>query len=128
MTRDAFYKAQEIEKKLDAVHQMQNIITNSTLASDEEYYKGHNKHVRNDEMILCYMSRGSKPDVRLCDVSNSYGCTVTGDFELCGNFMYGKDVPVELAERIERVLSEYESELNKAFDDLSGDYTDESTF
>lgn len=122
MTRDAFFKAQEIEKKLDAVHQMQNIITNSTLARDDEYYRAHNRHVKNDDMILCYMSRSTTPDV---SITHSYNClygVLGGDFEMNGNFIYGKDVPLDLVERLEHALSDYETELNKEFDDLSGDY------
>lgn len=122
MTRDAYYKAQEIEKKLSAVHQMRNIISNSSLARDDEYYKGHNNHVRNDDMVLCYMSRGSEPDVHVTSNCSYRSRTLDGDFEMHGNFIYGRDIPIDLVERLEHVLWEYEKELDGEFDNLSGDY------
>ena len=132
MTRDAFYKAQELEKKLDAVHQLQNIITNSTLSKDNDYYKTHNNHVRKDEMVLCYMCKDKdvlgqeKFDITIKDeIDNSYGNKIKGNFYMAGNFIFGKDVPVDLVERLERVLFDYEREINKEFEDLSSDYVNE---
>lgn len=58
MTRDAFCKAQEIKKKIDAAHQLYNIVSNSTLSSNEDEFEAHNEHVRKDNMILCYMHKG----------------------------------------------------------------------
>ena len=131
MTRDAYYKAQELEKKLDAVHQLQNIITNSTLSRDNDYYRTHNEHVRKNNMILCYMHTDTdngfrKSDVVIKDeITNYSGDEVSGEFHMGGNFMFGKDVPVDLVERLERVLFDYEREINKEFDDLSSDYISE---
>ena len=132
MTRDAFYKAQKLEKKLDAVHQLQNIITNSTLSKDDDYYKAHNAHVREDEMVLCYMCKTtdvfgvSRFDITIKDeIGNGYGNKISGNFHMGGNFMFGKDVPVDLVERLEKVLYDYEREIDKEFEDLSADYVDE---
>ena len=40
MTRDAFYKAEKLDKELRAITKMKNIISNSTLSGDE-YYAAH---------------------------------------------------------------------------------------
>lgn len=58
MTRDAFCKAEEIKKKIDAAHQLYNIVSNSTLSSNEDEFEAHNEHVRKDNMILCCMHKG----------------------------------------------------------------------
>ena len=44
MTRDAFYKAESLNKELEAITKMKNIISNSTLSGDE-YYAAHDSHV-----------------------------------------------------------------------------------
>lgn len=128
MTRDAFYKAQEIEKKLDAVHQMQNILTNSTLAEDDEYFRAHNNHVKHDDMVLCYMWRNDRPDTDVHHIRNSYGDIIDGQFTVGGNFMFGRDVPLELVKRLEKTIVEYEEELNQEFKNLSGDYIEDNDY
>ena len=127
MTRDAFEKAQELEDKLTAVHKLQNIISNSTLG-DEEEFKGHNDHVRNDDMILCYVHRANsiyKKNVEL-DYHSPYRDKpdVIGDFHM-GGFILGRDVPMDLVKKLERCLWDYEQEIDKEFKELSCDYESE---
>lgn len=120
MTHDAFIKAQELEEKLHVVFELKNIIGNSTLAKDDEYYSGHNDHVKNDDMILCYMCRSNDSIYKVdTHVENTY---IMGDFHMSGNFIYGRDIPVELAERLERTLYDYEREIEKEFENLDGNY------
>lgn len=127
MTRDAFEKAQELENKLEAVHKLQGIISNSTFG-DEEEFKGHNDHVRNDDMILCYVHRADslyKKNVEL-DYHSPYrnGHDIIGDFHM-GNFIFGRDVPIDLVKRLERCLWDYEQEVNKEFLELDGNYVED---
>lgn len=124
MTRDAFEKAQELENKLEAVHKLQNIISNSTFG-DEEEFKGHNDHVRNDDMILCYVHKADslyKKNIEL-DYHSPYRDKpdIIGDFHM-GGFIFGRDVPMDLARRLEGCLYDYEQEVDKEFFELSGNY------
>ena len=131
MTQDAFEKAQELNRKLDMVHSMQNIITNSTLSADDVYYKAHNEHVTNDEMILCYMHRPPHsigtytPDVEiLSDITRSDRVVLSaGKFHMGGNFVFGKDVPLDLVAALEKTLFDYEEKIQKEFNALTADYT-----
>ena len=127
MTRDAFEKAQELEEKLTAVHKLQSIISNSTFG-DEEEFKGHNDHVRNDDMILCYVHKADslyKKNVEL-DYRSPYrnGHDIIGDFHM-GNFIFGRDVPIDLVKRLERCLWDYEQEVDKEFLELDGNYMED---
>ena len=127
MTRDAFEKAQELEEKLEAVNKLQSIISNSTFG-DEEEFKGHNDHVRNDDMILCYMHKSDSlygSNIKL-DYHSPYRDKpdIIGDFHM-GGFIFGRDVPIDLVKRLERCLWEYEQEVDKEFKELSGDYESE---
>ena len=124
MTRDAFEKAQELENKLEAVHKLQGIISNSTFG-DEEEFKGHNDHVRNDDMILCYIHKAGslyKKNIEL-DYHSPYRGEpdIIGDFHM-GNFIFGRDVPIDLAKKLERCLWDYEQEVDKEFIELDGNY------
>lgn len=134
MTRDAFYKAQEIMKDLESVHMMENIINNSTLGWREDEDAPHNSHVRNDDMILCYMYRAddkstySKADTTLTKIinHNTYcSDSVEGDFHMGGNFIYGKDIPIELAHRLYTTIRTYEDELDNQLAELDGNYFEE---
>lgn len=131
MTRDAFEKAQDIMQKRRAVFSLSNIINNSTLSADEDYDKGHNDHVRNDNMILCYMYQNNRdyafdPDVELMHELKGFdSSSISGKFSMSGNFLFGKDVPVELATRLARVIDEYDRELQDEFEKLSGDYEED---
>ena len=120
MTHDAFLKAQDLNDKLHVIFELKNILGNSTLAEDDEYYGAHNNHVINDDMILCYMCRSDdtiyKADTH---VNNKH---ITGDFHMSGNFIYGREIPVELAKRLERTLYDYERELENEFKNLDGNY------
>lgn len=136
MTRDAFYKAQELEKKLDAVHQMQNIIANSSLSSRVDYDKPHNDHVIKDEMILGYFHKprehmmSDEADIIVSDnISDNLIRPMTkGSYHMGGNYIHGRDIPVELSDRLSRVLNEYEREIEKQFDELDGEYVKEDLF
>lgn len=124
MTRDAFYKAQELENKLEAVHKLQSIISNSTFG-DEEEFKGHNDHVRNDDMILCYVHRANsfyKKNIEL-DYHSPYRDKpdIIGDFHMSG-FIFGRDVPIDLVKKLERCLWDYKQEVDKEFIELDGNY------
>lgn len=130
MTRDAFEKAKELDKKLTAVHNLTNVISNSTLSADEDYHAMHNEHVIKDKMVLCYMCKPSdtyEADINIPkELSNFDGIDkVSGDYHMGGNFVLGKDIPVDLVECLERVINEYEWELRKEFEALSGDYTED---
>lgn len=110
MTRDAFYKAQELENKLEAVHKLQSIISNGTLSENEEEYKGHNNHVRNDDMILCYVHKADslyKKNVEL-DYHSPYRDKpdIIGDFHM-GSFIFGRDVPTDLVKKLEKCFCDY---------------------
>lgn len=126
MTRDAFYKAQELEKKLEAVHLMQSIINNGTLSEDEDYYKAHNSHVRDDGMIICLMCESGdiyKKNVVLDKIKHTHD-SVEGNY--CMNdFIYGKDVPLDLVNELEHCLWEYEQKIDKEFLELDGNYVEE---
>ena len=126
MTRDAFYKAQELKEKLEAVHLMQSIIGNGTLAEDEDYYKGHNDHVRNDGMIICHMCKSGdiyKKNVVLDKIDHTHD-SVEGDYHL-SDFIYGKDVPLDLVRALEHCLWEYEQKIDKEFLELDGNYMED---
>lgn len=73
-------------------------------------------------MILCYMYRS---DNTICKadthVDNKH---ITGDFHMSGNFIYSREIPVELAKRLERTLYDYERELENEFENLDGNYLD----
>ena len=126
MTRDAFYKAQELEEKLKAVHLMQSIISNGTLSEDEDYYKAHNSHVRDDGMIICLMCESGdiyKKNVVLDKIKHTHD-SVEGDY--CMNdFIYGKDVPLDLVRELEHCLWEYEQKIDKEFLELDGNYMED---
>ena len=127
MTRDAFAKAQELENKLEAVYKLQGIISNSTFG-DEEEFKGHNDHVRNDDMILCYVHKAGslyKKNIEL-DYHSPYRdrTDIIGDFHM-GNFIFGRDVPLDLVKRLERCLWDYEQEVEKEFLELDGNYVED---
>lgn len=127
MTRDAFEKAQELENKLEAVHKLQNVISNSTFG-DEEEFKGHNDHVRNDDMILCYVHRADslyKKNIEL-DYHSPYRDKpdIIGDFHM-GGFIFGRDVPIDLVKKLERCLWDYEQEIDKEFLELDGNYMED---
>lgn len=124
MTRDAFEKAQELESKLEAVYKLRSIISNSTFG-DEEEFKGHNDHVRNDDMILCYVHKAGslyKKNVEL-DYHSLYRDKpdIIGDFHM-GCFIFGRDVPTDLVKKLERCLWDYEQEIDKEFIELDGNY------
>jgi hypothetical protein len=127
MTRDAFEKAQELEGKLEAVHRLQDIISNSTLG-DEEEFKAHNDHVRDNDMILCYVHKADlvyKKNVELNYHSFYRGKPdIIGDFHM-GGFIFGRDVPLDLVKRLERCLWDYEKEIDKEFLELDGNYIDD---
>ena len=133
MTRDAFYKAQEIMKDLESVHMMENIINNSTLGWRDED-EPHNDHLKDDDVILCYMCRADDVTYRKRDVSlnkrienyNSYNSdSVEGDFHMGGNFIYGKDIPVELARRLYTTIRTYENELDNQLAELDGNFEED---
>ena len=130
MTMDAFYKAEELNKELEAIQDMKNIISNSTLARDNEYYAGHNKHVIDDEMILCYMFRErndafqEKADVKVFG-EGSRMKPINGKYVMEGNYIYGKDIPIGLVEALETALQKYEDKIRKEFEKLSDDYVNE---
>lgn len=125
MTRDAFAKAKELDNKLHMVNMMRNIISNSTLGAGEDWDAPHNTHVINDEVILCYMCKADdfayKKDSEL-DVKGVNGCVIKGDYHMGGNFVFGKDVPIDLVTALEHTLWEYETKIQKEFDRLKGTY------
>lgn len=127
MTRDAFAKAQELENKLEAVHKLQSIISNSTFG-DEEEFKGHNDFVRNDDVILCYVHKATSlfnKNVEL-DYRSPYRDKpdIIGDFHM-GGFIFSRDVPIDLVKRLERCLWDYEKEVDKEFLELDGNYVED---
>lgn len=44
---------------------------------------------------------------------------------MAGNFVFGEDIPADLAERLEAEICLYENELEEKFANLSGDYIEE---
>ena len=135
MTRDAYLKAKELDKKLESISMMENIISNSTLSRDDEYHKAHNEHVIEDDMILCYMYKRNprsafadsiyKSDTVFDRIENTYGKIIEGDYCMHGNFIFGKDIPVDLAEELEITINKYRQKIEKEFDNLKDDYEEE---
>ncbi len=126
MTRNAFYKAQELNNELDAINKMADIINNSTLSGLEEY-KAHDDHVKRDKMVLCYMSHedvASYNNVEVTADKYSDDTTYIGNYHLGGRIL-GKDVPIGLVNALMSALSEYRSKIEKEFDELTADYEDE---
>ena len=128
MTKDAFYKAEKLNKELEAISKMKNIISNSTLSGDE-YYAAHDAHVTDDEMILCYMYRSNDEDYDETDVE-VFGDSpsmrpIVGVYHMGGNYILGKDVPIGLVNELERTIQKYEDKINKKFKELTDDYTEE---
>ena len=130
MTRDAFNKAQELDHKLHMVFVMKNILGNSTLSEDEDYYGAHNDHVRDDHMILCYMCDADNTSLYKKDISvigeikNEDG-VISGDYHMGGNFAFGADIPVDLVKALERTLWEYQEKIQAEFDALKDNYESE---
>lgn len=130
MTTDAFEKAQELNKKIHAADCMMNIISNSTLSSNSDKYQiSHTKHVIDDKMVLCYMHKPNDiirhSDMELDNVSNTNGDIITG-YYCISDFILGKDVPIDLVEQLENVISDYTMKLYKEFEELSGNYRNDS--
>lgn len=125
MTRDAFYKAEKLNKELKAITNMKNIISNSTLSGDE-YYAAHDRHVIEDEMILCYMYRANDEDADVEVIGDDSRMKhIKGRYVMEGNYIYGKDVPIGLVNALERTIQEYEDKINKEFDKLKGNYVED---
>lgn len=118
MTRDAFYKAEEIMNDLHTIFLLQGVFTNATLARDEEYHAGHNERIRNDNVRLCYLQDAN-------DYTKLEKFIVGNRETIIGASVCGKDIPIELVEEIESVISKYEQKLNKELEELSADYIDE---
>ena len=125
MTRDAFYRAQELNDELEAITKMTDIISNSTLSGLEEY-KGHDDHVKRDKMVLCYMCHEDIESYNNVEVTaDKFGdTTYVGKYHLGGR-IFGKDVPIGLVKVIEDAIYEYKNKIEKEFDALSGDYESE---
>ena len=128
MTRDAFYKAQELDHKLHMVFVMRNILGNSTL-SDKAEDEFHNERVKKEKIVLCYMCEADdslyKTDAVLKHIENGDGDTICGDYHMGGNFVYGKDIPIDLVKALERTLWEYEEKIQAEFDALTDNYESE---
>lgn len=135
MTRDAFLKAKELDKKLESIYMIENIISNSTLSRDDEYYKAHNEHVSKDDMILCYMYKRNsesafedsiyKSDTIFSRIDNSNGNVVEGEYCMHGNFIFGRDIPIDLAEELEITINKYRQKIQKEFENLKDDYEED---
>lgn len=134
MTRDAYLKAKELDKKLESISMMENIISNSTLSRDDEYHKAHNEHVAKDDMILCYMYKKNEDnpfksmyesDTIFSRIDNSDGKVVEGEYCMHGNFIFGRDIPIDLAEELQTTIYKYRQKIEKEFDNLKDDYEEE---
>lgn len=125
MTRDALYRAQELDAELTAIGKMAEIIDNSTLSGLEEY-KGHDDHVKNDKMVLCYMYHDyDEKDNNVEVTTGRYSdTTYVGKYRLGGR-IFGKDIPIELVNALMRTLGEYRAKIEKEFDELTADYESE---
>lgn len=114
---------------------LENIISNSTLSKDDEYYKAHNEHVIEDDMILCYMYKRNpksafansiyKSDTVFDRIENTDGKIIEGDYCMHGNFIFGKDIPVDLAEELEITINKYRQKIEKEFKNLKDNYIEE---
>ena len=128
MTRDAFYKARELDDELTAINALTNIIVNGTLSTDEEYYKGHNDHVRKDKMILCYMSHdsmfSSDNNVTITNATFDSYKKFADTYKLEG-CMWSKDIPAELADELEKTIGRYRQKIEEEFESLTSDYQTE---
>lgn len=125
MTRDAFYRAQELNNELEALTKMADILDNSTLSGLEEY-AGHDSHVVKDKMVLCYMCHDDIERYNNVEVTaDNFGdTTYAGKYHL-GGHIFGKDIPIGLANALLHTLSEYREKIEKEFDALSDDYESE---
>ena len=126
MTRDAYYKAEKLNNELEAITKMKNIISNSTLSGDE-YYAAHDEHVIKDKMILCYMYLSDdyeEDDVEIIGDDHNMSL-IKGKYHMGGNYILGKDIPIGLVNELERTIQKYEDKINKEFEKLTDDYTEE---
>ena len=119
MTIDAFNRAQELNNQLEAVRKLRGIISNSTLGGGD-YHAAHDQHVKEDELILCYMSKAV--DKYDCNVK-VYKKGVEQQYHMDG-YILGEDIPIELANALELTIHTYENKINKEFKNLSGNYVD----
>ena len=101
MTWDAFFKARSINDELDAIMQLDYIISATTLWDNKDIDCEHNNRIRKDKIMLCV---ASKDDYNIRE------------------YILGEYIPINLATELKDTISRYRENLQKEFDELSSDY------